>query len=424
MARQTGALTAIYAAFESVYGTPPVSGYRTMPFGPGSRIGGSRPLLENELLGFGRDPLPPVLDAVTADGELVVPLDVENWGVWLKAAFGQPTVAGTIAATGSITFSAQPSVSSTITINGTVFTFVASGAVGNQSNIGANLAATLTALAGVLTANGTVGGAFATYAASATVLSITRGVLGSAGNAFTLAASTAPASNGTPSAATLTGGTNTHTYNSGAATLPSLSIEGAYPQVPAFEMVRGCMVNSLRWQMRRSGLLTARVGIYAQGANAPAGTTGAGTPTAFALTRFNPFHGAITRDAVALANVVSADIEYMNNLDRVETIRADGLIDGIDPSIASLKGKITVRFADLALFNQAVSGTPCSLVFSHTIGASATFTFTAHAVYLERTTVPIEGPQGIELEFDFIAALATSPARLSTAVLTNTVALY
>jgi hypothetical protein len=424
MARQTGALVALNAVFESTYGTPPVSGYRTMPFGPGTRIGAARPLLENELLGFGRDPLPPVLDAVTAEGELVVPLDVENWGFWLKGAFGQAVLVGTLAATGAITFSAQPTVSSTITINGTVFTFVASGAVGNQSNIGANLAATLTALAGVLNANGTVGGAFATYAASATVLSITRGVLGSAGNAVTLAASTAPASNGTVSAATLTGGTNTHTYNSGAATLPSMSIECAYPQVPAFEMSRGCMVNSLRWSMRRNGLLTARVGIMAQGANTPAAVTGAGTPTAFALTRFTPFQGAITRDAVALANVVSAEIEYMNNLDRVETIRADGLIDGIDPSIASLKGKVTLRFADMTLFNQAIAGTPCSLVFSYSIGASAAFTYTAHAVYLERPSVPIEGPRGIEVDFDFIAALATSPARLSTAVLTNTVGAY
>lgn len=314
MARQTGALVALNAVFETVYGTPPASGYRTMPFAPGTRIGAARPLLENELLGFGRDPLPPVLDVLTADGELVVPLDVENWGVWLKGAFGQPVTTGT-----------------------------------------------------------------------------------------------------TP---------RIHTFNSGGASLPSLSIECAYPQVPAFEMVRGCMVDSLRWTMRRGGLLTARVGIVAQGANTPTGTTSAGTPTSYALTRFSPFHGAITRDAVALGNVVAADVEYMNNLDPVETIRADGLIDGIDPSIASLKGKVTMRFADMALFTQAISGAPCELIFSYSIGANAAFSFTAHAVYLERPSVSVEGPRGIEVEFDFMAARAITPARLCTAVLTNTVATY
>lgn len=314
MARQTGALVALNAAFESTYGTAPASGYRTIPFGPGSRIGASRPLLENELLGFGRDPLAPVLDAVTADGEIVVPVDLENWGMWLKAAFGAPTTTGTT--------------------------------------------------------------------------------------------------------------NKTHTFNSGAASLPSLSIEAAYPQVPAYEMVSGCVVDTLRWQMRRSGLLTARVGIIAQGAAAPAASSGAGTPTAYALSRFTPFQGAITRDASALGNIVSADIEYMNGLDAVETIRSDGKIDGIDPTIAGLKGKITARFADLTLFNQAIAGTPCELVFSHTIDADRQFTFTAHAVYFERPSVPLEGPRGIEVEFDFIAAKATSPARLCTAVLKNQVASY
>lgn len=425
MARQTGALVALYAVFESVYGTPPGSGYRTMPFGPGTRIGATRPLLENELLGYGRDPLAPVLDAVTADGEMVVPIDVESWGVWLKGAFGQPVVAGVVAATGSIAFSGQPAVNSTVTINGTVFTFVASGATGNQCNIGANLPATMTALAVVLNASVVPGVAAATYTGGAAALTIAYDTMGHAGNAFTLAASSSPASNGTPSGATLTGGANTHSMNSGAAALPSLSIEGAYPQVPAFEMVSGCVVNTLRWQMRRSGLLTARVGLIAQGAAAPAGTTGAGTPTGFAvLQRFSPFNGEVKRNGVTLGNIVSADFEYSNNLDPVETLRSDGKIDGIDPSIASLKGKVTMRFADLTMFNDAISGAPCELQANYVIGAGAQFTFTAHAVYLERPSIPIEGPKGIEVEFDFMAAKATSPARLSTAVLTNSVAVY
>lgn len=314
MARQTGALVAMNAVFESVYGTAPVSGYKTMPFGPGTRLGQSRPLLENELLGFGRDPLAPVLDVVTADGELVVPIDVENWGMWLKGAFGAPVTTGT-----------TPKV---------------------------------------------------------------------------------------------------HTFTSGAAVLPSLSIEMAYPQVPAFEMVSGCVINTLGWQMRRGGLLTGKVGLLAQGAAAPAGTTGAGTPTAYALSRFGPFHGAVQRDGATLGNIVSADIEYSNGLDPVETLRSDGKIDGIDPGIASLKGKVVVRFADLTLFNQAIAGTPCELIFSHVIGANAQFDFTAHAVYLERPGVSVEGPKGIEVSYDFMAAKAASPARLCTAVLTNTVAGY
>ena len=52
-------------------------------------------LLNSELLGYGRDPLAPIKDAVTADGDVVVPLDAEAFGFWLKAAFGQSVTTGT-----------------------------------------------------------------------------------------------------------------------------------------------------------------------------------------------------------------------------------------------------------------------------------------------------------------------------------------
>jgi hypothetical protein len=69
-------------------------GFRRMPFAS-STLGAERPLLASELLGLGRDPLAPVQDAVTADGDVVVPIDAETWGAWLKAACGEPTTTGT-----------------------------------------------------------------------------------------------------------------------------------------------------------------------------------------------------------------------------------------------------------------------------------------------------------------------------------------
>lgn len=75
-------------------GTPPVSGFRLMPFAR-TTLGLEQPLLESELLKRSRDPLAPIKDAVTADGEVVIPIDVEAFGFWLKAAFGQPVTSGT-----------------------------------------------------------------------------------------------------------------------------------------------------------------------------------------------------------------------------------------------------------------------------------------------------------------------------------------
>jgi hypothetical protein len=152
--------------------------------------------------------------------------------------------------------------------------------------------------------------------------------------------------------------------------------------------------------------------------------SGAGTPTALSLQRFGHFNGAITRNGAALGNIVSAEITYANGLDRIETIRADGRIDGADPGMASLTGRIEVRFADTVLVQQAIDGDPCELVFAWSLGAEASFTFTAHAVYLPRPRIEIAGPQGVQATFDWQAARAASPARMCTAVLVNTVTGY
>ena len=94
MARAQGARALMALAFETTYGTPPASGFTRMPFASTS-LGAEQPLLNSELLGYGRDPLAPIKDAVTADGDVVVPLDAEALGFWLKAGFGAPTTTGT-----------------------------------------------------------------------------------------------------------------------------------------------------------------------------------------------------------------------------------------------------------------------------------------------------------------------------------------
>lgn len=312
MARAQGARAQMALAFETVYGTPPPSGFTKMPFAS-TTLGAEQPLLASELLGYGRDPLAPVKDAVTADGDVVVPIDAEAFGIWLKAAFGAPVTTGT--------------------------------------------------------------------------------------------------------------GPYTHEFRSGSWALPSMSIETGMPEVPRYAMYSGCMLDQLSWQMNRSGLLTATARLIAQGETVAAATA-AGSPDDLALQRFGHFNGAVSRDGVNLGNVVSAEITYANTLDRVETIRADGKIDGADPSIAALTGRIEVRFADQMLVAQALTGDPCELTFAWSLPSGESLTFTAHAVYLPRPRIEIPGPQGIQATFDWQAAKATSPARMCTAVLVNTVATY
>ena len=53
MARAQGARAQMALAYETVYGTPPVGGFTKMPFASTS-LGSEQPLLNSELLGYGR----------------------------------------------------------------------------------------------------------------------------------------------------------------------------------------------------------------------------------------------------------------------------------------------------------------------------------------------------------------------------------
>ncbi|MCP4243947.1 MAG: hypothetical protein GY772_25635 [bacterium] len=314
MARAQGARAGMALGFESVYGTPPAAGsFWKMPFAS-STLGSEQPLLNSELLGYGRDPLPPVRDAITADGNAVVPIDTRFLGVWLKMLFGEPVTTGT----------------------------------------------------------------------------------------------EAPYS---------------HEFQSGQWGLPSASIELQNPDVPSFRMMSGIVANSINWQMQRSGLVTATVEMVAQG-ESPAGASAAGTLTELPLTRFGTFNGSIRRGGTQLGNVVSGSVTYTNNLDRVETIRDDGMIDGADPSIAALTGEVVLRFADTVLLDQATSGAATSLSFGYNLGAGMSFELVAHSVFLPKPRLPIEGPGGMQATFSWQAALDAVEGRMCTATLVNDVADY
>ena len=312
MSRAQGARAQMALAFETVYGTAPAGGYTRVPFASTS-LGSEQPLITSELLGFGRDPSAPIKDVVTADGDVVVPIDAAAFGFWLKAAFGEPTTSGS-----------SPW---------------------------------------------------------------------------------------------------THEFRSGSLTLPSLSIETAMPEVPRYAMYSGSVLDQLSWQMQRSGLLTATAKLVAQGETVGT-TSAAGTSAQPALQRFGHFNGSITRNGAALGNVVSAELTYANNLDRIETIRSDGRIDGADPSIAALTGRVEVRFADQVLVNQAIAGDSCELEFGYALPSGESFTFTVHAVHLPRPRIEIAGPQGVQATFDWQAARDATLGRMCTATLVNDVETY
>lgn len=146
-------------------------------------------------------------------------------------------------ATGKYTFTGNPTAGQNIVLNGVTWTFVASGATGNQTNIQGSAGATVTQLAIDLNASVTAGIAVATYVDNTLDLDITYDAVGSAGNGYTLAAGTY---GGTPSGPHLTGGTDVPGAPTGTLVLGAGS--GTYPSVVSY------------FQQRR---------VYASGPNAP-----------------------------------------------------------------------------------------------------------------------------------------------------------
>ena len=105
---------------------------------------------------------------------------------------------------------------------------------------------------------------------------------------------------------------------------------------------------------------------------------------------------------------------YSNNLEKIETIRNDGLMEGADPTIAALTGRIDVRFADTTLIDLAAGGTPVDLEFAYTRSAQAKLVLTAHEIYLPKPKLAVEGPGGVQASFDFRGAKNDVAGRMLT----------
>lgn len=108
-----------------------------------------------------------------------------------------------VRATGTVTFTTNAAANDTVVINGTTITFVASGATGNQVNIGATSDDTASALQTFLAASADTNIAKMTYTVATNVVTCTSVLYGTVGNSYTLAKT---GTHITVSGAVLTGG--------------------------------------------------------------------------------------------------------------------------------------------------------------------------------------------------------------------------
>lgn len=89
MSRAYGWNAQLLLAEETEYGEMPTNNYRKIPF-ISTTLDSEQNLVSSNVLGLGRDPTQPFQDVINVDGDMVVPVDMRNIGVWLKAIFGIP----------------------------------------------------------------------------------------------------------------------------------------------------------------------------------------------------------------------------------------------------------------------------------------------------------------------------------------------
>lgn len=214
-----------------------------------------------------------------------------------------------------------------------------------------------------------------------------------------------------------------HIFRSGVSNLPSAAIEIGLPDRPAFSTHYGVCANTMQVNMQRGGLTSASLGLIGKGETVPTLTSSAGVlGTPGAIERFASARGSVVIDNAIAGEVVQANFSFSNALDKDETIRSDGEINGVDAGMPSASLALTTKFADLSLYNKATSGTPVRITLAWMFNEAFGFTITIPRLFLPREKRPITGPGGVMAEFNGMASSAGAP--LVEVVLSNDVASY
>jgi hypothetical protein len=418
--RAYGADSTLKVAREAAYGVAPLSGYRSLDF-KSTDFSSAQPLGDDPLLGRGRNAQDPYRGLITDEGQIEIPFDLRGTGFWLTGLFGDP-VTTAVKATGLIAFAANPSAGDTITLNGTLWTFVSGTPSGNETEIQGTVIQTLDQLVADLNASGDAEVAKCTYSrpTSTQTLAIEFDTAGPTGNSFTLAASAA-----TVSAATLTGGGYAHVWESGADDIPSFTVEIGHPKLitPVFFRHLGTVMENLQFELGQEGPANARLQLVAQGEEGFAATVDA-SPDAFSLRRFSQGRGFIRRGGSALAGVTGGSLTFSNNLERVRVIREDGKIEAADPTFASAEGTMSVRFDGATLVAEATDGDPISLEYGFSFVEGYALRFELPRVFLPKPKYAVSGPGGVEASFDWRAAFDDGEGTMLRAHLLNDVTSY
>jgi len=412
--RAKGASAQTLIKFQDDYDTMAAGDYFRVPFTK-NELGGERSLIDDPVLGYGRDGEEPLEDVLTVTGDLTVPIDTNYFGLYLKALFGAP-VSTQVAAKGTIEFAANPIAASTITINGVTYTFIAGASAGTDIQIKGTLSLTLDEIVTVLNASGNAAVNVATYSHpfGKNHLLVTHDTVGAAGNAFTLAASFAK-----PSAKTLEGGGYEHVFQTGEEDLPCFTMERGNPDIDRYRLYPSVKANTLALDFQRSGAATAVIGMIAKGMEDITEESQGGNPEILPFSRISQFKGYVKSAGDYVGNLTSSSMNHSNNMEGIQTIRDDDRIDGADEGITSVTGQLNIRLSDSGILASAEAREKVDLEYGYKLSAGQQLRFAIHRATLSLPKDPVTGPGGIEVALNYQASRDQTSGKIMTITLVN-----
>ena len=220
-----------------------------------------------------------------------------------------------------------------------------------------------------------------------------------------------------------------HLFTGGGAT-PSKTLEVGHTQLatPSYRRYLGVNFNDFSFTMSPRGVASARINAVSQQRVVAATSIDATPLTTYTVTRFSQGNGLIKLGGTQIAYVTAGDFSFTNSPDVVETIRADGLIDGVDMGQARPSGSMTVRLSDhatqttlqTAFDNQA----PVVLQYGFTHPGGWSLMFDMPRVLLAAPKAPITGPGGVEQQIAWQAENDSTAGYGLRVTLVNDVATY
>lgn len=159
-------------------------------------------------------------------------------------------------------------------------------------------------------------------------------------------------------------------------TKKSFTIEEGFTDIPAYQTLTGCIVNTFNLSLRQNSVVTMNFGFIGKSASTLGATPLDATPTAATTSSvFDSYTGAITEGGSAIATVTDLSLDVNNNLEQVFALFL------VDPSYlvsgkARISGRMSCYFADLALANKFLNGTASALVITLTSPSGQDYIFT------------------------------------------------